>query len=183
MKRQIVFQCTGLVSTGRAVSSMVGKLFEVNVRELFFCFMDCHGVIKTTEILILNGGNGGIAHKVMLGNVLDLDFGFIAGQFVFGTVDYVGIEGIGNVCGFWALGHCFLHGSLQIHIDLSHVLTLGGQTFFASHDFKRTQLIFCAFDLFILGNGPSIRGNHNNAVFVQTSILCPISNDLIRVIF
>ena len=188
MERQIIFQCASLVSTGRAVGSVVGKLFKVNVRELFFGLMDCHGVIETTEVLILDGGNGGVAYKIVLGNVLDFDFGFIAGQFVFGTVDYVGIKGIANVGRIWftallRISHCFLHGSLQVHIDLSHVLALGGQTFFASHDFKRTQLILCAFDLFILGNRPSIRGNHYYAVFVQTSILSPISNDLIRVIF
>ena len=188
VESQIVFQCTSLVSTGRAIGSMVGKFFKVNVRELFFGLMDCHGVIETTEVLILNGGDGGVADKIMLGNVFNFDFGFIAGQFVFGTVDYVGIKGVANVCRIWftallRICHCFLHGSLQVHIDLSHVLALGGQTLFASHDFKRTQLILCAFDLFILGNGPSIRGNHNNAIFVQTSILSPISNDLIRVIF
>ena len=71
---------------------MVGKLFHVDIRELFFGLMDSHGVIETAKVLILNARDSGVANKVMLGNMLDPHGGGIACQLVLCTVDGIGFE-------------------------------------------------------------------------------------------
>jgi len=108
MQRQIVFQRTGLIGACRTVSSMVSQLLNVHIRELRLALMDRHGVIKPHKILVLNRRDRRIAHKIVLGNMLDLDRGAIARQFVFGAINGVGAYGF---CGHFAsfIHHGFLH--------------------------------------------------------------------------
>ena len=73
MQSKIVFQCTCLISTSRTVGSMFSKLFNVNIRELSLALMDCHWVIEPNKVLVLNGRDCGVAHKVVLGNMLNTD--------------------------------------------------------------------------------------------------------------
>ena len=183
VKRQIVFQCASLISTSRTVGCVFSHLFKVDVRELRLTFMQGHWVIETHKVLVLNVRNCWVANKVMLGNVLDLYRSRKASHLVLGFVDGVGLDSLIHVflliVDFFSLirSHHLLHDALQVNVNTAHILTLNCQTLFSRHCFKYAKLVFCAFNFFVLSNRLAHGRHHNNAVFVQQSILCPIPND------
>ena len=134
--------------------------------------MDSHGVIKTTKVLITNAWNSWITNKVMLCNVLNLDIGRITRHFVFSTVNRVVADSVLHFlasrlhASFFA-NHGFLSYALQVNINTAHLLSFCNKTLFSSHDFKRTQLVACSFDFFVLSNLVADGFNHHNAVFVE----------------
>ena len=157
MQSKIVFQCTCLISTSRTVGSMFSKLFNVNIGELGFALMNGHWVVEPKKVLILNVGDCGVAHKVMLGNMLDSDRCRESCHLVLGTVDRVCQDGIVDLflhrSRLVIRSHHLLHHAFKVYVNLTHVLTLNCQAIFSSHSFKHTQLVFCAFHFLVLGNG------------------------------
>ena len=162
---------------------MVSKFFQINIGELSLAFMNCHRIVESNKVLVLNVGDCGVAYKVMLCNVLHTDGCGVSGKLVLGFVYFILVQGIRNGLTRWhSTGRSGLHSTLQVNVSQFHLLTLGSKTFFASHCLKYTQLVFGSGYFFVLGDGFTHWRHHNNAVFVQKCILRPVADDLIRII-
>ena len=147
--------------------------------------MECHWVIETHKILVLNVGDCWVANKIMLGNVFNLYRSGESGHFVFGTIDSIGSDSLIHIflrsidLFLFIRSHHLLHHALQVNVNTAHVLAFDSQTLFSSHSLKYTQLVFSALNFFVLGNRLTHWRHHNNAVFVQQGVLCPIPDDCI----